>query len=159
MIDPNNQLGEIIEKGQNTTAAQVSDIAQRLKGQVLGSDKKTPQVQPETLPQDIGSSDRTTEMVKDLYSPSTSTTPVASVQADTQKLASVRQQLQAMHRQTYSDPLFDYEKRKPEPTKAEEQEQEEKNKLQELAQKQEKKDNDIALQRAKTSIEARVSSE
>ncbi len=157
MIDPNNQLGEIIEKGQNTTTAQVSDVAQRLKGQVLGGDKKDPQVNQDKQSPEAISNDRTNEMIKDLYSPSESSVPVASVQADAQKLSNIRKQLQELHMQTYAGPLFDYERKKPEPTKAEEKEQEEKGKLQELAQKQAKKDNDIAVMRAKTSIETRVS--
>lgn len=161
MIDPNSVVGELLEKGQNTTKAQVGDIANRLKGQIIGDEKKPSQtsVQDRNPQADALAAEQTQEMVKDLYSPSTQKTPVASVQNDAVQLANVRKQLQSMHQSTYVDPLFSYENKKREPTKAEEKEQDERQKMQELAVVQEKKNKDSALQMKQRSIETRMTGE
>jgi hypothetical protein len=163
MLDPNSQIGEIFEKGQSTTQGQVGDIAKRVKGQVLGGDKKTPaktsqadnQNASQQKTETVASEDRTKEVVKDFYSPTEqTTTPVKPVgESDPEKIEKIRKQLADLHNTTYYDPLFAYEHKKEEPTKQEEKEKEEKEKMQDLQIAKDKKAQDIAVQMASQKTE------
>jgi hypothetical protein len=122
MIDPNGVVGELLEQGQQVTKAQASDLANRLKGQVVGGNvNQAAQSHQAPISQDMSSSvsedelaaQRTKEMVNDFYSPSEPTaTATVNPNADAEKLSDVRRQLQQMHRSTYYDPLFAYENKK-----------------------------------------------
>lgn len=171
-MDNNSAFGQLLEKSQNTTTNTISSVAKSLKHQVLGDfDDEEPQIQqstassvpnnqPEVYSQEA--QEQTRDIVKDFYAPSDDLTPNSNItsQNDQEKLANTRQELQAqkqkysdLHREVYYDPLFAYEQKKEEPTKAEEQEEEKQNKMQELAQTQAKKDQDINLQRQQTKTE------
>lgn len=173
-MDPNSKIGEVLEKGQQITDTAVSDVATSVKGQIIGEKKpvanQTQQIspQPQNTPQantDEASvvpqaeQEWTKEVVQDFYSQSdqvTQTTPAQSAANDEANLAKTREELkqyQNLHKEVYYDPLFAYENKKPEPSKAEEAEEEKQVKMQELAQKQAKKDQDIAVQRAQTTVE------
>lgn len=176
-MDKNSVFGEIIEKGQNTVSNTVSntttsaanDISQTVAEQIGIKPKSQTQPQatgqnpPQAVVDNVSSpntSEATKEIVEDFYAPTdnnsnTSSNPSASEGLDTQqKLAKVRQELLEQHKTEYYDPLFAYESKKAEPTKAEIVEQEEYKKMQELALSQQKKSEDIALQKAKTAVEA-----
>jgi len=157
MIDPNSQLGEILEQGQTVAQNQVQDVTQRLKSQVLGINPKqsTAGSNPvssfeSAAPTPEDASVRTQEVVKDFYSPSdpgeghTAHDP----SKDAEHLSSIRRQLSEMHNATYYDPLFAHETKK-KPTIQEEQETEEKQqKMQDLEFQKAKDDQAFAVQLA-----------
>lgn len=158
MIDPNSQLGELLEQGQTVAQNQTQDLVQRVKGQVIGSTSKQAstqaptQVHPETLSRedDQKSAARTREMVQDLYAPSEDQSAHTAHDAskDAEQLSNIRRQLGEMHKTTYYDPLFAHETRK-EPTIKEEQEAEEKQqKMQDLEFQKAKDDQAFAVQLA-----------
>ncbi|PIR80419.1 MAG: hypothetical protein COU25_00215 [Candidatus Levybacteria bacterium CG10_big_fil_rev_8_21_14_0_10_35_13] len=174
-MDPNSKVGEILEKGQQITDTAVSDVATSVKGQIIGEKKPvaasqntasvaaSPAVQ--NAPQealvntDAGSNERTREVVSDFYSPSGGVVvpaPSVSAQNEEAQLAKTREELkryQNQHNETYYDPLISYEQKKPELTKADEAEKDQQVKMQELAQKQAKKDEDQAVKKAQTTVE------
>lgn len=174
-MDKPQIVGELIEKGQKTTSNTVSDIADTFAEQI-GVTPKSASAQNQTSNQPQTSQDQTSssgnqqgaevseatkEIVEDFYAPSdnsqnTSSNPSSDssepqVQA---QLAKVRQELLQQHKSEYYDPLFAYENKKPEPTKAQVMEQEEKMKMQELQISQQKKNEDIATTRAQIAVEA-----
>ena len=171
-MDNNSAFGQLLEKGQSTATNTFSDVTNSLKSQVFG-DQNTqtqqpalntiPNNQPEVSNQQLqDSQDQTRDMVRDFYAPGDDAAIGQSIPLpnDEERLAKTRQELQVqkqkyndLHREVYYDPLFAYEQKKPEPTKAEEQEEEKQDKMQELAQSQAKKDQDIALQRQQTKTE------
>lgn len=170
-MDPNSQIGELFEKGQNATQSTVSDVANALKGQVLGDKKPTPSSQNSTSQSQQpvssesvqNSTDHTKEVVGDFYAPSENTLRQAqnsqSLQNDQANLVKIRQELQSLHNEVYYKPLFAYENKK-------QQEEErpadkaEKQKMEDLKEEQEKRakgDQDIAVQRAQKGVETRAS--
>lgn len=177
MIDPNSQVGEILEKGQKVTDTAVSDVTTSLKGQILGDKKPANQAQntsqnAQPLPQaqipsqDVNTAseamaaqESTKEVVSNFYSLSDQTTqqtPSQSAAEDQANLVKTREELkqyQDLHKEVYYNPLFAYENKKEEKSKAQEIEEEKQVKMQELAQTQAKKDQDIAVQRAQTTVE------
>lgn len=173
MDTPNIQLGELIEKGQNTATgalkSTVSDISDSVSGQIGIKNEPTTQAQTQvqSQPQDQtgqqGESaqiqtERTKEMVKDFYSPSgdiSQNNPQVGVIED-QQLAQVRQKLyQEQHNETYYDPLFAYEHNlnKTE-SKTDELEREKKQEMLDLEQSQADKPPPLVVQRAQTHIES-----
>jgi hypothetical protein len=183
-MDPNSTFGELIEKGQNAAANTVqntakntaSDVVNTVKGQITGKNEGTagkPQVQsqtqasplPNVLPESGNASSENgefaREMVSDFYSPSRQTSQAAlegrEQQQTDEKLIKVRQELKNLHMETYYNPLFEYENKKPEERPAEKVERQKMEDLQDLQQKEEKKALPIALQHAQTAIETRVS--
>ena len=161
-MDPNSAVGELLEKGQNTTTTTISDVTNALKGQVLGSKKvsrfsqnSVPQVkQPISSESAQSSNDHTKEVVSDFYAPSESIPQSSeSFQSNQANLAKIRQELQSLHTQVYYKPLFAYEEKKPEKRVAEKIEQEDWQKMQELEQKQKEKVPPLSVQRAQTSTE------
>lgn len=183
MIDPNSKIGEILEKGQSVADTTISDVSSTVKGQVIGDKKpvsqatqaqsQAPSQQALSQQNTVGESaqvtqadhDRTKEVVNDFYSlsddiHSQSQAQLTSAANDEQQLAQTRAELkqqqqlaQDQHKEVYYDPLFAYEHKKPEPSKAEVAEEERKVKMEELASTQAKKDKDLAVQRAQTTIE------
>jgi hypothetical protein len=173
MDKPGGLVGELIEKGQKTTSNTVSDIADTFAEQVgvppktgssqnnqLGNQQKASQDQTavsQSSLQGAEVSEATKEIVEDFYAPSdtSSNSSQNSSEPQTQaKLAKVRQELLQQHKTEYYDPLFAYENKKQEPTKAEAMEQEENRKMQELQINQQKKNEDISITRAQIAIEA-----
>lgn len=174
MDKPGGLVGEFIEKGQKTTSNVVSDIADSVSEQVgvakptsqqqaAGSSSgQVGQSQQDPNAQGAEVSEATKEIVEDFYAPSDknpntlqSSSQNQNPTTDTQdKLARVRQELLQQHTSEYYDPLFAYENKKPEATKADVIEQEDYKKMQELALDQQKKNEDIALVNAKTAVEA-----
>lgn len=166
-MDKNGNLGQILEQGKSGVTSTVTDVSQSVKNQLIGEesspDNSTQTQNPnQNLPQSLESPDMTKEVVKDFYAPSQDLPNTASeAQNDSDKLAKVRRDLQEqkqlgyeLHKSTYYDPLFAYEQKKPEPTKAQEQEEDKREKMQELAIKQKKKNDDISIQIAQTKTEA-----
>ena len=175
MIDPNSQIGEILEKGQKVTDTAISDVATSVKGQIIGEKKPATQTQNtsqiaqppaqvqsqdvNTASEAMAAAEQTKEVVADFYSQSdqvVNTAPAQSAATDEANLAKTREELkkhQDLHRQTYYDPLFAYENKKPEASIAEEAEEEKQVKMEELATKQAKKDKDIAVQRDQRTVE------
>lgn len=171
-MDNNSTIGQLFEQGKAVVDDGISDVATTTKKQVLGDNNST---QNQNTAQNISDSSSpsgeanstpdTMELVGDFYAPSNDSKFKTAVNMDDpNELQKVRQKLQEekslyhqLHKDVYYDPLFAYENKKPEPTKADEQEQEEQQKMQSLATEQKKKDEDIALHRAQASIETRVS--
>ncbi|MBI2026005.1 MAG: hypothetical protein HYT06_01340 [Candidatus Levybacteria bacterium] len=172
-MDKNSQIGELLEKGQTTVTNAVGDSANIVKAQVLGDEKKPKTLvnpansqQPSELipPEQLQAQEHTREAVKDFYAPSEDLPlPPQPGESDEQKLTKIRQELQgqkskhqALHEEVYYNPLFAYEQ------KSTQQEQERpaeavlRQKQQDLQQdleKQAKKDQDIAVQRAQKHVE------
>ncbi len=140
-MNPNDILGETIEKGQKTvkqTASAVSDAAKIAVGQAA-EDKA-----------------QTEELVKDLYAPSKpknaqNLTPAKpeSKAEEQARLASVRQKL---HDEVYYQPLINRQKPQEE-RPAEKVEKEKKQELMDLQKKEAKKPAPIAVQRAQQTAE------
>ena len=178
-MDKNSVFGEVLEKGQtavtnavtNTANNTANDISQTIAEQVgIAAKSQVQQSGQSQSSQATGAGDNigganpseaTREIVEDFYSPSDNVSsnnnqaPLQTSEPQTQaKLASVRKQLQNQHDEVYYDPLFSYENKKPEPSKADVIEQEESQKMQALAIEQQKKDGDIAKTRAQIAVEA-----
>lgn len=170
MDTPNIQLGELIEKGQNSTTnavkTTISDAASSASTQIGLKNETNAQAQTQAQDQvrQQGEStqvqtERTREMVRDFYSPSddlTQNNVQAQAVTDEQQLASVRQKLhQELHDKTYYEPLFAYEHNlnKTE-SKVEKLEREKQQEMQELEQKEAEKPPSLAVQRLQTHVEA-----
>ena len=179
MIDPNSQIGEILEKGQKVTDTAISDVATSVKGQIIGEKKPATQTQNtsqiaqppaqvqsqdvNTASEAMAAAEQTREVVADFYSQSdqvVQAAPSQSSAADEANLAKTREELkkqqelyQSLHKQVYYDPLFAYENKREEKSKAQEIEEEKQVKMQELAQTQAKKDKDLAVRKAQTTVE------
>lgn len=171
-MNPNDVLGELIEKGQtaasNAAKSAVSDISDSVSGQIGLKNEPTAkaQTQVQGQPQDQAGqqgetvqvqTERTREMVREFYSPSSdlSQTNPQKAATEDQQLAAVRQKLyQEQHNETYYNPLFAYEHNlnKTE-SKVEELEREDKEKMMDLQQKEADKPPPLAVQRAQTHIE------
>lgn len=175
-------VGELIEKGQNTTKSTISDISNSLSGQIgikrggnpqqMGANGSQNQVQPQGEltqggePAGVSADElraRTEEVVKDFYAPSDNVVKGPVDQLDTaakQKLAQARAELQRMHGEAYYEPLISYEKKQAEEEKpAERVERQEKEERWELQQKEDKKPQpfELAARRAMTNAEMRGS--
>ncbi len=158
MIDPNSQLGELLEQGQQVAQTQTQDVVQRLRGQVIGSTLKqaSSQVQtpsnfePAGKGDDHESAQRTQEMVRDFYAPSEDQLDPAPHDAnkDAEHLSNIRKQLGEMHRATYYDPLFAHETRKESTIKEEQEAEEKQQKMQDLEFQKAKDDQAFAVQLA-----------
>ena len=181
MIDPNSQIGEILEKGQKVTDTAISDVATSVKGQIIGEKNPAGQTQnisqitqpppqaqipsqdTNTASEAMAAAEQTREVVADFYSQSdqvVQAAPSQSSAADEANLAKTREELkkqqelyQSLHKQVYYDPLFAYENKREEKSKAQEIEEEKQVKMQELAQTQAKKDKDLAVRKAQTTVE------
>lgn len=164
-MDPNSQVGELFEKGQNATTSTISDVANALKGQILGDKKSTPSSQNSTSQSQQpvssesvqNSTDRTKEVVGDFYAPSESvsqqTQNSQSLQNDQANLVKIRQELQSLHNEVYYKPLFAYEEKKSEKRVADRIEEDDQKKMIELQEKEAKKTPPLSVQRAQTSTE------
>lgn len=150
-MNPNDVLGEVLEKGQKTAVSAASDVSGSVQSQIgIANESAT------NLPQ----TDRTKEMVKDFYSPSddTSQNPTTEEQEKyqtDQKLAKVRQKLhQEQHNEVYFNQLQNAGAPKQhEETTVEKLEKEEKNERWELQQKEAEKPPPLAAQRAAQRVE------
>lgn len=172
-MDKNGQIGELLEKGQTTVTNSVQDTANTVRTQVLG-DTNNNQVLPNPnsgLPSQAESQvqrdniDYTREAVSNFYSPSENGEPSISsapVETDEQKLARLRQDLDGekqkhreLHDEVYYKPLIAYEQRQPSQQErpAEVAQADKQHDLQEHIDKQAKKDQDIATQRAQRQVE------
>lgn len=167
-MNPNDVLGELIEKGQNVTTnavkSTVSDISDSVSGQIGVKNEVNvkAQTQSQSQPQDQiqqqGESsqvqtERTKEMVRDFYSPSDDLSYNAQTATATeeQQLASVRQKLhQEQHNEVYFNAILNADA----PKQQEERpaEKMEREKIEDLQIEQKKKQNElpIAVQRAQT---------
>jgi hypothetical protein len=156
-MNPNDVLGELIEKGQNATTnavkTTVSDTANSVSGQIGIKNETNTQAQnptqvaanqagEQTLPnqQVKANNEFAKEMVEDFYAPSlevsTGIKPKNQEEYETQqKLLKIRQDL---HNEAYYNPLFAYEHKKEEKP-AETVERQEQQKMQDLAQAEDKK--------------------
>lgn len=180
MDTPGGLVGELIEKGQQTTTSATSDVVSTVQDQVgLKNESASPKQTANTnvIQQDQSASrnvsepthsnqssetnERTKEMVKDFYSPSddyVQNTVQQQEQVDTdQRLVQVRQQLhQELHNEVYYHPLINPEK-PVEESKVDQLEQQKQQELQELQIKEAQKPQPLAVQRAQISTETRVS--
>lgn len=171
-MDPNSVVGELFEKGQNTTQTTVSDVTNAVKSQILGDEKKSPvkdvswNLPPQPVnPETVVSDDGTKEFVKDFYAPTDTLAQApqsASDKADQDQLAKTRSELQlfqSQHKDVYYDPLFAYENKKPqeEERPAEKADRQKMEDLKTDSEKKTKNDEDIAVQIAQKGVETRVS--
>lgn len=170
-MNPNDVVGELIEKGQNAATSAVkstvSDISDSVSGQVgikteptTNSNTQSQNQPKDQVPQQGESgqiqTERTKEMVKDFYSPSDDLIQSSQQPAtDEQQLAQVRQKLQQeLHNETYYQPLFSYEHNlKKTESKSEELEREKKEEMAELQQKEADSPPPLAVKRAQTHTE------
>jgi len=169
-MDKNGQIGELLEKGQTTVTNTVQDAANVVKTQILGDEKplqqKAPAAQPQgELPREQADiQDYTREAVSNFYSPSEGSPSLSQAsETDDQKLAKIRQELDGekqkhreLHEEVYYKPLISYEQRQAsqqEERPAETADREKQHDLQAHIEKQEKKDQDIATQRAQRQVE------
>ncbi|MEK7551084.1 MAG: hypothetical protein AAB532_00595 [Patescibacteria group bacterium] len=171
-MDKNGQIGELLEKGQTTVTNSVQDTANTVRTQVLGGQNNSqslpnqnPDLPPQIEPVQADNTDYTKQAVSSFYSPSENGEPNSSeaTETDEQKLARVRQDLDGekqkhkeLHDEVYYQPLIAYEQKQAtqqQERPAEVAENEKQHDLQEHVEKQAKKDQDIATQRAQRQIE------
>ena len=164
-MNPNDILGETIEKGQKTvkqvTSAAAGSITGAVKtavGQVAGDPNQSGTNEANTVVSDqqaVSDKSQNKEFVKELYAPSKSQdgqNPRDHQQVQTEEqaqLASVRQKL---HDEVYYQPLIQGT-RSQEERPAEKVEREKKQDMQDLQEKEAKKPPSIAVQRAQQSAE------
>lgn len=174
-MDPVQSVGELIEQGQNSTVntakAGVTDVTKTVQDQVglknetsstssTNNQSQTQKVQEQQQPTNANDNDRTTEVVRDFYSPSDDSvqtaTPQQQEQMETeQRLAEVRQRLfQEQHNDVYYQPLISYEhKQQRVESKQEQLESQKRQEMQELEIKQANTPPPLAVTRAQTSTE------
>lgn len=162
-MNPNDILGETIEKGQKTvkqvasaTAGSVTGAVKTAVGQVAGDSKSGKDNVPSPDQQATSDKAQNDELVKELYAPSQpqngQNLPSAEPQSKTEeqaKLASIRQKL---HDEVYYEPLIQGSKSQEE-RPAEKVEREKKQEMQNLQKKEAKKPAPIAVQRAQQTAE------
>ena len=171
-MDPNNVIGELLEKGQNITTnavkTTVSDVVGSVSDQIglkIEANQQAPQAQnqiqqqqpAETAQNSDEENQRTKDMVRDFYSPSNDQTQNAQTAAVTeeQQLAKVRQKLyQELHNDVYYQPLISYEQKQQQVvSKTDQLENQKHQEMQELQQKEADKPPPLAVQRAQAHTE------
>lgn len=170
-MDKNGQIGELLEKGQTTVTSSMQDAANTVRTQVLGNQNnpqslpnQNPDLVHQAEPVQTDNTDYTKQAVSSFYSPSENgeLNPSEVAQTDEQKLARLRQDLDGekqkhkeLHDEVYYKPLIAYEQRQGvgQERPAEAAEAEKQHDLEEHIEKQAKKDQDIATQRAQRQVE------
>lgn len=170
-MDKNGQIGELLEKGQTTVTNTVQDTANTVKTQIIGGQNNSqipsnPNIDLSHQVEGVqaGNTDFTRQAVNNFYSPSEGAqpNPTQVSETDDQKLARLRQELDGekqkhkeLHDDVYYKPLTAYEQRQGvgQERPAEAAEVEKQHDLQEHVEKQAKKDEDIATQRAQRQVE------
>jgi len=162
-MNPNDVLGEVLEKGQSVVqktgkavADSTSGVVKVAAGQVAGDSNSQTEANAAVSDQQTASDKaQTDELVKELYAPSKSQDsqiPVDKQQSEKDaqaKLTSVRQKL---HDEVYYQPLVNPQKPREE-RPAEKVEREKKQEMQDLQKKEAKKPPPIAVQRAQQTAE------
>jgi len=161
-MNPNDVLGETIEKGQKTakqTITAVGGIAKTVVGQVVGDSSQSGTNETNTAASDqqtANSKAQTEELVKELYAPSKPQDIQSQVdkqqsEKDAQaKLANIRQKL---HDEVYYEPLIQGQKNQEEERPVEKVEREKKQEMHDLQKKEAKKPAPLVVQRAQQTAE------